>query len=68
LLKHLGSVLIACRFYYAEERQADGGPTIPVNGHAAGDMYVELAEKPEQEPWDFTFMAGKGYTKFKHEQ
>jgi hypothetical protein len=68
LLKHLGSVLIACRFYYADERQADGGPTIPVNGPAAGDMYVELAEKPEQEPWDFTFMAGKGYIKFKHEQ
>jgi hypothetical protein len=60
--------LIACRFYYADERQADGGPTIPVNGPAAGDMYVELAEKPEQGPWDFTFMAGKGYTKFKHEQ
>jgi len=53
------------RFYYADERQPDGGPTIPVNGPAAGNMYVELAEKKEQGPWDYTFVDGKGYVEFK---
>ncbi|KAF2497638.1 putative short-chain dehydrogenase [Lophium mytilinum] len=53
------------KFYYADERQPDGGPTIPVNGPAAGKMYVELAENPEQGPWDYTFIDGKGYVEFK---
>ena len=58
-------VLIGYRFYYADERQANGGPTIPVSGPAAGEAYVELAEKKEQGPWDYTFMEGKGYVEFK---
>jgi len=58
-------VLIKYRFYYADERQANGGPTIPVNGPAAGEAYVELAEKKEQGPWDYSFMNGKGYVEFK---
>ncbi|TVY20865.1 Short chain dehydrogenase 1, partial [Lachnellula arida] len=53
------------KFYYADERQANGGPTIPVSGPAAGKAYVELAEKKEQGPWDYTFMEGKGYVEFK---
>jgi len=53
------------RFYYADERQDDGGPTIPVGGPAAGAMYVELAEKTEQGPWNYTFVDGKGYVEFK---
>jgi NAD(P)-dependent dehydrogenase (short-subunit alcohol dehydrogenase family) len=53
------------RFYYADERQADGGATIPVDGPAAGEAYVELAEKKEQGPWNWTFVKGKGYVEFK---
>jgi hypothetical protein len=60
-----GTVMIHCRFYYVDERQLDGGPTIPVNGSAAGDMYVELAEKKEQGPWHYTFVKDKGYVEFK---
>jgi hypothetical protein len=56
---------MTCRFYFADERQPDGGPTIPVNGPAAGETYVELAEKTEQGPWNYTFIAGKGYHEFK---
>lgn len=53
------------RFFYADERQADGSPTIPVGGNAAAQMYTELAEAKEQGPWNYTFMEGKGYTEFK---
>jgi hypothetical protein len=57
-------MLMGCRFYYADERQADGDATIPVNGPAAGDMYYELSEKKEQGPWLYTFVNGKGYVEF----
>lgn len=53
------------KFYYADERQADGGATIPVSGPAAGEAYTELAEKKEQGPWNWTFVQGKGYVEFK---
>jgi hypothetical protein len=53
------------RFYFADERQSNGGPTIPVDGPAAGEAYVELAEKKEQGPWNWTFVKGKGYVDFK---
>ena len=53
-----------CRFYYADERQSDGGPTIPVNGPAAGRAYVELARDKTQRPPLYTFVDGKGYMNF----
>jgi len=53
------------KFYYADERQANGGPTIPVSGPAAGKAYVYLAEKQEQGPWDYTFMEDRAYVEFK---
>lgn len=53
------------RFYYADERQAYGGPTIPVGASAAGAEYIKLAEKAEQGPWNHTFIDGKGYVEFK---
>ena len=53
------------RFYFADERQVDGGPTIPVDGPAAAEAYVELAEDPKQRPWQYTFVKGKGYVDFK---
>ena len=52
------------RFYFADERQADGGPSIPVNGPAAAEAYVELAEHNTQRPWMYTFVKGKGYVDF----
>lgn len=52
------------RFYYADQRHADGGPSFPVDGRASGEMYVELAGMAEQGPWDYTFVPGKGYTSF----
>ncbi|KAH8595852.1 hypothetical protein B0O99DRAFT_144823 [Bisporella sp. PMI_857] len=36
------------KFYYADQRQEDGGPTVPVGGPAAGVAYVRLAEDTEQ--------------------
>lgn len=54
-----------CRFYYADERQQDGSPTIPVGGPAAGEEYVKLAEDSEQGPWHYTFVKSKGYVDFK---
>lgn len=66
LIKFFGNeVLTTDRFYYADERQANGGPTIPVSGPAAAEAYIELAEKEEQGPWNYTFMEGKGYVEFK---
>ncbi|KAF2714526.1 hypothetical protein K504DRAFT_445511 [Pleomassaria siparia CBS 279.74] len=49
------------KFYYADERQEDGGATIPVSGPAAGRAYTELAEKEGQGKWLWTFVDGKGY-------
>lgn len=52
------------RFYYADERQTDGGVSIPVDGPAAAEAYLELAEDEEQRDWEYTFVKGLGYTKF----
>jgi hypothetical protein len=53
------------RFYYTDERQPDGGVSIPVDGPAAAEAYVELAEDKEQRAWNYTFVKGKGYVEFK---
>lgn len=58
-------LIVARRFYYVDRSQADGSPSIPVNGPAAGDIYVELTEKKEQGPWYYTFVKGKRYVDFK---
>ncbi|TVY88130.1 Secoisolariciresinol dehydrogenase [Lachnellula willkommii] len=53
------------KFYYADERTADGGPAWSnINGEAHGKLYVELAEGKEQGPWQQTFVKGVGYVKF----
>lgn len=49
------------KFYFVDERQAEGGPTIPVSGESAAEMYVQLAEYQNQGPWNFTFVRGRGY-------
>jgi len=53
------------RFYYADERNADGSPAYAVvDGEAHGNFYVELAEGQGQGPWQQTFVSGVGYKKF----
>lgn len=53
------------RFYYADERNADGsvaGGKIDGEAHAA--FYWELARRMEQGPWLATFVKGMGYVRF----
>ena len=35
-----------------------------VEGDAAGVEYLKLAERPDQGPWDYTFVKGEGYKDF----
>ncbi|KAK7420397.1 hypothetical protein QQX98_002820 [Neonectria punicea] len=53
------------KFYYADERKADGAPAYSaISGEAAAQMYVSLAEGESQGPWQQTFVKGEGYKKF----
>jgi hypothetical protein len=53
------------RFYYADERLADGSPMgTNINGENHAEFYYELANKKEQGLWDATFTLGKGYIEF----
>ena len=52
------------RFYYADERKADGSAIFKVSGEAHGKHFWELAEAKTQGPWMQTFVKGVGYTKF----
>ncbi|KAK8136114.1 hypothetical protein PG984_004054 [Apiospora sp. TS-2023a] len=53
------------KFYYADERKADGSPAYgAIDGDAHGEMYTELAEGKEQGPWSQTFVKGVGYKEF----
>lgn len=55
-----------CSFYYADERNSEGGgvPLDKLSGVGAGGFYWELAEKKQDIPWFATFVAGKGYVHF----
>jgi len=53
------------KFYYADERFADGAPVYgALDGEAAGKHYVELSEGKTQGPWQQTFVKGAGYKSF----
>ena len=53
------------RFYYADERKADGAPLYSdISGEGHGKHYVELSESKEQGPWQQTFVTGQGYKQF----
>ncbi len=52
------------RFYYADERKADGAPKYQIDGDAHADLFWELAEADTQGPWHQTFVKGVGYKKF----
>lgn len=54
-----------CRFYYADERNADGSPAFSaIDGPAHAKFYLDLAEETSQGPWQQTFVKGVGYQKF----
>ncbi|EEU36985.1 uncharacterized protein NECHADRAFT_52180 [Fusarium vanettenii 77-13-4] len=53
------------KFYYADERKADGSSaSAAIDGAAHGEFYTKLAEGDSQGPWQQTFVKGQGYTKF----
>lgn len=52
------------RFYYADQRQANGGIFVPPDAPAHAATYLELAQDVEQRPWNYTFVKGVGYTAF----
>ncbi|KAE8451806.1 hypothetical protein EG329_002646 [Mollisiaceae sp. DMI_Dod_QoI] len=52
------------KFYYGDERKADGSAKFNVDGEAHAELYLGLAEGKEQRPWQQTFVKGVGYKKF----
>ncbi|RGP74102.1 short chain type dehydrogenase [Fusarium sporotrichioides] len=52
------------KFYYADERKADGGAIFRVNGDAHADMFWKLSQDKEQGEWLQSFVKGEGYKKF----
>ncbi len=63
--EHLENCSNFSRFYYADERKADGGPAGgAIDGQAHADLYLKLAEDKIQGPWWQTFVKGSGYVYF----
>jgi hypothetical protein len=52
------------KFYYADERKADGGPAFKIDGDAHAKLFLELVEGKTQGPWQQTFVKGEGYKSF----
>ena len=53
------------RFYYGDERNADGSPAYSkIDGEAHGKFYLQLAEGKSQGPWQQTFVKDVGYKQF----
>lgn len=53
------------RFYYGDERKADGSPAyLDIDGEAHGKFYLQLSEDSSQGPWQQTFVKGVGYKQF----
>lgn len=54
-----------CRFFYVDERKADGSSKgQAIDGPAHGEFIASLIENDEGVPWHATFVAGEGYVKF----
>lgn len=53
------------RFFYADQRQADGNMGgMGLDGDAHGQFFVQLAQQEKDIPWLATFVPGTGYVKF----
>jgi len=62
----VGPRLNTQRFYYVDERKADGSPIgTEVTAQAHADFFAELIDRTAGEvPFLATFVDGKGYVKF----
>ncbi|PTB75297.1 NAD(P)-binding protein [Trichoderma longibrachiatum ATCC 18648] len=54
----------AGKFYYVDERKADGSAAFKIDGEAHAKLFWELAEAKTQGPWLQTFVKGVGYKDF----
>ncbi|KAH9230837.1 hypothetical protein K456DRAFT_1842235 [Colletotrichum gloeosporioides 23] len=54
----------AGKFYYIDERKADGSAAFKIDGEAHSKLFLELAEAKTQGPWLQTFVKGIGYKDF----
>ncbi|TVY81724.1 hypothetical protein LSUE1_G002120 [Lachnellula suecica] len=54
------------RFYYVDERMEDGSAmkSALLGGQAHAEEFWKMATRPDQGPWEHTFVAGKGYVDF----
>ncbi|KAI8957078.1 NAD(P)-binding protein [Daldinia sp. FL1419] len=53
------------KFYYLDERHADGTyVTKDLSGAGHAEEFLKLVNDSKQGPWDYTFVSGKGYAKF----
>ncbi|KPM42227.1 hypothetical protein AK830_g4310 [Neonectria ditissima] len=52
------------KFYYVDERKADGSAAFKIDGEAHAKLFLELAEAKTQGPWLQTFVKGAGYKDF----
>ncbi|CAI0650824.1 unnamed protein product [Colletotrichum noveboracense] len=52
------------KFYYIDERKADGSAAFKIDGEAHSKLFLELAEAKTQGPWLQTFVKGIGYKDF----
>ncbi|KAI0885903.1 NAD(P)-binding protein [Annulohypoxylon maeteangense] len=57
------------KFYYADERHADGSyVTTDLSGPGHAELFLGLAKNAKQGPWDHTFVSGKGYVEFPQQE
>ena len=57
---------LASRFFFADERQENGGSkAVGLDGPAHGDFFAQLATHEGDVPWQATFVKDKGYVQFK---
>lgn len=53
------------QWYFADERLANGRSVMNrIDGNEHGEVFYDLATSGKQEPWNYTFVKGKGYAKF----
>jgi hypothetical protein len=63
--RHSADTHLSPRFFYADERKADGSNVGQgIDGEAHADFFAQLAAGPKDVPWHATFVKGQGYTKF----
>lgn len=52
------------RFYYVDDRKADGSAKYKIDGEAHAELFDELVEAKEQRSWLQTFVKDVGYKSF----